>query len=270
MVFPPVVALILFALAVPTYGAHGAHAYGAHVRVTCEGIQEFSVSKPEVQCSDAKVLSDPDGNLVPGFSFALASLPKGRLSASSAGGSIRDFGYNGGEASALFKDTLSIAGEWKGLLPITVSLYLRYTFAGLGEARLRTAVGTRSSGAMLDDNRAHVRMIRKGFGGVTLNRIESTGNVQLPAEGLYQPSAGIVLSVTEMVHQDSPTLDIRALVTTFSSPNLGSLGSIISALVSADAELQVSIPGDLAYESASRAFLTGSYPSPTIDFLKKR
>lgn len=246
----PFVTSLLLGLAFPVQAAS--------VRVTCEGIHEFSISKPEVQCSQSALLSDPDGNLVPGFSFGFASLPKGKLAASAAGGSIRGIGYNGGEASALFTDKLSISGDWTGLLPVTVSVIVRYAFAGLGESQLHAGIRTRRADEIINTTQAQIQMVRKGFGGVVLTNVDSTGDINTPADGFYQPSSVIMLSTTEMVHHSSPQFDIRADLRGYSLPNLGSLGSVITALVSAELEFFVSIPEALGYESESGVFLADS------------
>ena len=78
-----------------------APADAAYVRANCRGIQEFSTSNVSVNCAENNELADPQGNLVSGFTSAMANLAEGRLVAAAAGGQIRDFGYNGGEAMAL-------------------------------------------------------------------------------------------------------------------------------------------------------------------------
>ena len=92
----------------------------ALVRANCRGIQELSLSEAEVSCYESNTLTDSAGHIMFGYTAAAASLKQGKLTADATGGAIRDVGYNGGEATALLKDKISIRGEWQGSIPVTV------------------------------------------------------------------------------------------------------------------------------------------------------
>ena len=96
--------------------------HAMYVRATCKGIVDFSDSAIRARCHEANLLTDPEGGLVSGFTTAAVDVATGALNAGAAGGQIRDVGYNGGEASAFFKDRLTILGDWQGAIPVTVSM----------------------------------------------------------------------------------------------------------------------------------------------------
>ena len=76
----PVPAWLLLLCALPTLGE------AAFVRTNCRGIQEFSMTDGNVSCQESSVLTDEDQHLMLGHTRAMASLQRGLLATSAAGG----------------------------------------------------------------------------------------------------------------------------------------------------------------------------------------
>ena len=228
----------------------------AYVRATCVGMQDFSESRRQASCAESNVLTDTDGTLIPGFSSAEADRARRQLRAVAAGASIRDAGYNGHEASALFKETVTVSGQWVGNVPVTVSLWLEYRFDGGGDSRMHANLHT-TTARYGEGNRAHIRMRRKGYGHAVLVNAESNGNFTVPDEGVYPSKSLLILRVTQMVDRMTPTMAIRAHLQSYALPNLRSLGSAVSALISAQGRVVISAPDGLTVTST---------PDQTQDF----
>lgn len=234
-------------------------AEAAFVRANCRGIQEFSITDSGVSCQESSVLDDDDGHLILGHTRATASLPRGLLLSSAAGGQIRDLGSNGGEAGALLMDRLTISGDWVGSIPVTVRLCVDYKFAGFGESRVHATLRTSPANGVAGGSQARIRLFHRGFGGAVLADFNSRGEFEIPAEGARAPQSVLVLSVTENIHHSSPELNLRADIAAFALPNLEALEPVLSSFSQVVAWVVVSLPERLAFSSESGTFLTQPY-----------
>lgn len=234
-------------------------AESAFVRANCRGIQEFSTTESHVSCQESSVLDDESDHLMLGHTRASASLPRGLLFSSAAGGQIRDLGSNGGEAGALLMDRLTISGDWVGSIPVTVRLCVDYKFAGFGESRVHATLRTSAANSIAGANRARVRLSHRGFGGAVLADFDSRGEFEIPTEGSRPSQSALVLSVTENVHHSAPELNVRADVAAFALPNLEALEPVLSSFSRVVAWIIVSLPGGIAFSSESGRFLSEPY-----------
>ena len=250
--------LVLFALS--------SFAEAAFVRANCRGIQEFSLSEHQVSCQQSSVLSDDNERLMLGHTRAAASLVQARLSASAAGGQIRDVGSNGGEAGALLMDRLTITGDWHGSAAVTVRLCVAYKFAGFGESRIHASLRTSSADKATGDNQARVRLSHRGFGGTVLADFHSRGEFEIPAEGPRAPQSVFELSATEKVHHSQPTMNLRADIAVFALPNLEALEPVLSSFSQAVAWISISLPEQLRFSSESGVFLSHSRASGRMEW----
>lgn len=229
----------------------------AFVRANCRGIQELSTSKSLVRCEESSVLEDGE-RLMLGHTRAAASLDEARLSSSASGGQMRGVGSNGGEAGAVLKDRLTITGDWEGTLAVTVRLCVAYTFAGFGDSRVHAVLRTSSGGTLGYASQARVRLSHRGFGGASLENVESHGVFAIPRPGRRPSRSVFELSVTERIRHDNPVLSLRADLATYALPNLEPLDPVMSSFAEAEAWLAVSIPPSLGLLSQSGAFLRAS------------
>lgn len=228
----------------------------AVVRANCRGIQELSTSEAQVSCQESSVLSDDDEHLILGHTRASANLARGRLSTSAAGGQIRDVGWNGGEAGALFADRLKFGGDWDGHIAVTVHMCVAYRFAGFGESRIDATLRASSVDSSAAVNQARVRLRHRGFGGTALVGFESRGEFTIPEEGPRAPQAVFELTVTQTVHRSSPEMNVRADIASIALPNLESLEPVLSSFTRSVALIAVSLPERLALSSESGVFLS--------------
>ncbi len=212
-----------------------------------------------VSCHESSILTDENEHVMLGHTRATASLARGLLSTSAAGGQIRDVGSNGGEAGALLMDRLTIIGDWDGYIPITVRLCVEYKFAGFGESRIHATLRTSSAKSAAGDNRARVRLSHRGFGGTALEDFESRGEFEIPEEGSRAPQSTFALSAIQKVHRSSPEVNVRADIAAFALPNLEALEPILSSFSLAVAWIQVSLPEHLEFSSESGVFLSEPY-----------
>lgn len=240
--------LLVAAVSIPTQAAH--------VRANCRGIQEFSMSEPEVSCYQSDTLTDSAGHIMFGYTAAAASLTRGKLTASASGGAIRDIGYNGGEATALLKDKISIQGEWQGSIPVTVSVWVAYKFAGFGESRIHASLGTTTVQRPVAENRVSIRLVHRGFNQASLSNVNNMGTYQSPEDGSYPAQSILSLSVTETIERESPYLEVRARLDSYALPNLDTLNPTASSLVNVEARISVSLPQPLKFTSESGTFLS--------------
>ena len=212
------------------------------LRVTCRGLFQLSVTDPALECSESDVLTDPEGGMLSAFSAAEADLAGARLGAGAAGGAIRDVGYIGREASALMLQDFRIEGDWRGAMPLTITLELRYGFGGYGEGRMRAALWGSLDGAIRRENYAGFRMRHTGFGGALLSDDNSRGNHSRPEPGPYPSRSDLRLRVVQHVPRERPDIVVRVDLYTLATPSLGSLDTTTSALATAQAELMMSAP----------------------------
>ncbi|MDH3693490.1 MAG: hypothetical protein OER96_02835 [Gammaproteobacteria bacterium] len=217
-------------------------ALAAWVHVTCHGHPEFSSSVGTMSCSQLDLLEDGSGYFISVVSEAKANRELGRLSVISGGGSIRNVGFDGGESKAYLRRTFTIDGEWRGWLPVTVTIDLNYLFIGDGESQLHANLWTYGSNGLVSENHFRLLMYYDGFEHTYLVHSRNEGAINIPNEGAYGDHAAFTLSATQLVHHSSPTLDVRVDLLGWSSPTLGRLGSKISASVEADARIDISIP----------------------------
>lgn len=231
----------------------------AFVRTNCRGIQEFSTTDSDVSCQESSVLTDEGQRLMLGHTRAAASLKRGLLSTSAAGGQIRDVGSNGGEAGALLMDRLTIVGDWDGFVLVGVRLCVRYRFAGFGESRIHATLRTSSAQVASGDNQARVRLSHRGFGGTRLSNLESRGEFEIPEEGPRSAQSMLALSVIQRVHHSSPEMSVRADIAAFALPNLEALEPVLSSFGRALAWISVSLPQRLEFSSESSMFLSEPY-----------
>ncbi|MDX1433650.1 MAG: hypothetical protein R3286_14500 [Gammaproteobacteria bacterium] len=234
-------------------------AQAAHVRVTCRGIQEYSRFERALSCDESNVLTDQDGRLVFGHTSAQADLARGTLAASASGGSVRDVGYNGGEATALFKDEFAVEGAWQGEVPVTVSMWITYRFAGSGESRIHASLGATASSGLIADDRAQIRLHHRGFNKATLQNVINDGGYRTPQNGSYPAQSTLVMSITEMVAFDSPRLIVRARVDSYALPNLDTINPSAASLVDVRARISVSLPEHLHLRSESESHPSGPH-----------
>lgn len=234
-------------------------ANAAHVRVTCRGIQEYSRFERVVSCDESSVLSGPDGRLLFGHTAARVELARGLLAASASGGAVRDVGYNGGEATALFMDELFVEGSWQGRVPVTVSMWIRYKFAGSGESRIHASLGATASTALSANNRAQIRLNHRGFNRATLQTVINDGAFRTPQNGSYPAQSTLEMSVTEMVALESPRLVVRARVDSYALPNLDTINPTAASLVEVEAHISVFLPEHLRVGSESEGLLSGPH-----------
>lgn len=249
----PVPAWLLLLCALPTL------VEAAFVRANCRGIQELSMTDGNVSCQESSVLTDENAHLMLGHTRATASLQRGLLTSSAAGGQIRDVGSNGGEAGALFVDRLTIVGDWDGFVLVRVRLCVQYKFAGFGESRIHATLRTSSAHSASGDNQARVRLSHRGFGGTRLSDFESRGEFAIPEEGLRSAQSMLALSVIQRVHHGSPEMRVRADIAAFALPNLEALEPVLSSFGGAVAWISVSLPERLEFSSESGMFLSEPY-----------
>lgn len=228
----------------------------AFVRANCRGIQKFSTTENTVSCQESNVLADDADNLMLGHTRAEASLPRGMLSTSAAGGQIRDVGANGGEAGALMKDRLILRGAWDGTVSVGIRLCVSYRFAGFGESRVHATLRTSAANEATGENQARVRLRHRGFGGTVLTDFESRGRFSIPEAGARPARSTIALHVTEDVHSDSPEINVRADVAAFALPNLEPLEPVLSSFSGVVAWVEVTVPDAIELSSESGVFLS--------------
>ena len=217
------------------------------------------MTEGNVSCQESSVLSDENAHLMLGHTRATASLQRGLLTSSAAGGQIRDVGSNGGEAGALLVDRLTIVGDWDGFVLVSVRLCVQYKFAGFGESRIHATLRTASASSASGDNQARVRLSHRGFGGTTVADFRSRGEFEIPEEGPRPASSTLALSVTERVHRGSPEMSVRADIAVYALPNLEPLEPVLSSFGGAVAWISVSLPERLEFSSESGMFLSVPY-----------
>lgn len=218
-----------------------AAAEAAQVRVTCRGVQQLSTTERAVSCHETDAFTDRDGRILFGHTAAAADLANGTLTASASGGSIRDIGYNGGEATALLKDEIPVPGEWRGSIPVTVTMRIAYRFAGFGESRIHASLSATSAPGPSARHRALIRLSHRGFDQVSLRSVAGDGSYAVPADGAYPSRAVLTMSVTEMVAASSPRVTVRARLDGYALPNLDSVNPSADSLVDAEARITVSL-----------------------------
>jgi len=228
----------------------------AFVRANCRGIQKFSTTENTVSCQESNVLADDADNLMLGHTRAVASLPRGMLSTSAAGGQIRDVGANGGEAGALMKDRLILRGEWDGTISVGVRLCVSYRFAGFGESRIHATLRTSAANDAIGENQAGVYLRHRGFGGTVLTDLDSRGRFSIPEVGPRPTRSIFALRVTEEVYSDSPEISVRADVAAFALPNLEPLEPVLSSFSGVVAWVEVTVPDAIELSSESGVFLS--------------
>ena len=209
---------------------------------TCSGLHQLADDRPEVDCDESYVLTDPQGSLISGYSTARANLNCLQLDAAAAGGHIRDTAYHGREAVSKVLDTFTVIGNWQDSLPVTVSMRVRYRLDGFGESRLDTVLQLSPAKRGLERNRANLRVLHTKLGGAFLFNVDSGGNYRMPGDGRYPPMSFIELWVTQMVEPHSPVVDLRAELHAYPLPTIGGLEPTIFSLVNAQATIRVSSP----------------------------
>ena len=232
--------LLLLLSLVPAGG--GTAASEDLLRVTCRGQFQLSVTEPALECSESGMLTDPEGGLLSAFSAATAELGSARLGAGAAGGAIRHVGYNGREASALMLQSFRITGDWRGTMPLTVTLELQYGFGGYGEGRMKVALRSSLDGTIRREHYAGFRMRHTELGGALLADDNSRGDHSLPQPGRYPSRSSVTLGVVQQVPRERPDIVVRADLYVLATPSLGSFDTSTSALVTAQAALSLSAP----------------------------
>ena len=222
-----------------------------YVHASCTGVIKYSTTRHEAHCVVENVLEDAEGTLIPGYSSAFANLRHGRLRAAAAGASVDSADYNGHEAAALFKDTLRISGQWSGRVPVTVSMWIRYQFDGIGDAQLRAQLSATETPQPTIRNRARIELRHRGDNRVQLTNANSQGNFAAPENGRYKPRSVLLLQVTQMVDARRPQIDIRAHLQSFALPNPRPLRPIVSSLIRAEGRLEATAPSMFHIESES-------------------
>ena len=233
--------------------------------VPCWGKHRLSDDRTQLDCNESYVLTGPQGALVTGYSKATANLNRGDLAAAAIGAHIRDTEYHGRQASSIILDTLTVSGEWRGSLPVTISMRVNYRFDGFGESRLDTGLQLTPSNRGQERNRAAVRVLHTGFGGAPLFNVDSAGNHQVPGDGPYPSASFIELLVTQMLRLDSPVIDLRAELQSYALPSIGHFGTTLVSLVAAQATIRVSSPCPVEITSDSGEFMAKKYPGAKID-----
>ena len=225
-----------------TLGMRQATAGEDLLRVTCRGLFQLSVTEPALECAESDMLTDPQGGLMSAFSAAEATLSDPRVGVGAAGGGIRNVGYIGREATALMLQSVRIIGEWKGRMPLTVTLEIQYGFGGYGEARMKAALRSSLDGTIRRENLSGFRMRHTELGGATLTDDDSSGDYTVPQPGPYPSRSTLSLSVVQPVPSGQPAVRIRADLQALATPSLGSIDVSTSALVRARARILLSAP----------------------------
>ena len=227
-------------------------------RVTCKGIHKLSSAATADSCLEDAMLHDGHGRFLSSVSGAHVDPVRGTLSASAGGGSIRDIGYGGREATSVIAERFRLRGAWTGVMPVEITLTLQYDFEGDGESRLRAMLRSSSGTATRREHRAAVRMRHTGLGGAVLVAGTAKGRFAQPDPGRIARRATIELKVVQGIDAADPVLDIRADLLAYALPNLGPFDESLTSLVRARGEIGFSAPCPFRIEAPQHAVAWGA------------
>ena len=220
-------------------------------RVTCKGIHKLSSDATGDSCAESGMLDDTQGRFLPSFSEALADLGRGVLAATAGGGAIRGVGYDGREATTVIIEKFRLNGSWTGTMPVEITMKLRYRFGGDGESRLGALLRSSSPTAVRGEHQAAMWMHHTGLGGAVVRAGATKGRFEQPAEGSIASRASVELKVTQSIDAAAPELAIRADLTAYAMPNLGSFEESLTSLVDARGEIEFAAPCPFRIEAPS-------------------
>ena len=227
-------------------------------RVTCKGIHKLSSAATADSCFEDAMLHDGHGRFLSSVSGAHVDPVRGTLSASAGGGSIRDIGYGGREATSVIAERFRLSGTWTGVMPVEITLTLQYDFEGDGESRLRAMLRSTSGAATRREHRAAIRMRHTGLGGAVLVAGTAKGRFEQPEAGRIARRATIEIKVVQGIDAAHPVFDMRADLLAYALPNLGSFDESLTSLVRARGELEISAPCPFRIEAPRHAVAWGA------------
>ena len=240
----PAVVLLAGMLAATTAGA------GLY-RVTCKGIHKLSSDATGDSCAESGMLDDTRGRFLPSFSEALADVGRGVLAATAGGGAIRDVGYDGREATSVVIERLRLNGSWTGTMPVEVTMRLRYRFGGDGESRLGAMLRSSAAGQIGSEHQAEMWLRYTGLGGAVLFAGDTKGRFEQPTAGRIASRTIVELKVFQSIDAAAPELEVRADLTAYAMPNLGSFEESLTSLVDAQGEIEFAAPCPFRIEAPS-------------------
>ena len=211
-------------------------------RVTCKGILEMSSTTSGGSCAESGKLDDAHGRFLPSLSEAHADLGRGILAATAGGGSIRDIGYDGREATSVIIERLRLNGSWRGKMPIEITMKLRYRFEGDGESRLGVMLRSSTSGSGRGEHLATVWIRYTGLGGAVVLAGNTRGQFTQPDDGGIASRASVELKVVQRIDATAPDVEIRADLMAYALPNLGLFEESLTSLVYAHGEIELAAP----------------------------
>ena len=222
-------------------------------RVTCKGIHKLSSTAAADSCFEDAMLHDGHGRFLSSVSGAHADLERGTLSASAGGGSIRDIGYGGREATSVIVERFRLRGSWTGVMPVEITLTLRYDFEGDGESRLMATLRSSSGTVLQGEHRAAVKLRHTGLGGAVLVADMAKGRFEQPDAGRVERRDTVELKVIQGVDAADPVFDLRADLVAYAMPNLGPFDESLTSLVRAQGEIELSAPCPFRIEAPQHA-----------------
>ena len=227
-------------------------------RVTCKGIHKLSTAATADSCFEDAMLHDGHGRFLSSVSGAHADPVRGILSASAGGGSIRDIGYGGREATSVIAERFRLRGAWTGVMPVEITLTLHYDFEGDGESRLRAMLRSSSGTATRHEHRAAVKLRHTGLGGAVLVAGTAKGRFEQPDPGRIARRATIELKVVQGIDAADPVFDLRADLLAYALPNLGPFDESLASLVRARGAIEFSAPCPFRIETPRHAAAWGA------------
>lgn len=211
-------------------------------RVTCKGIHKLSSDATGDSCAESAMIDDPQGRFLPSISEAVADLGRGVLAATAGGGSIRGVGYGGREATSVIIERFRLGGSWTGVMPVEITMKLRYRFEGDGESRLGTLLRSSIPMEFQDVQQAAMWVHFTGLGGAVVLEGRTRGRFEQPADGTIANGTTVELKVTQTVDAAKPELEVRADLIAYAMPNLGSFEESLTSLVQARGEIELTAP----------------------------
>ncbi len=238
-------ALLLAAMLAATTAEAGLY------RVTCKGIHKLSSDASGDSCVESGMLDDARGRFLPSISEAVADLGRGVLAATAGGGAIRGVGYGGREATSVIIERFRLDGSWTGAMPVEITMKLRYRFDGDGESRLGVLLRSSIPRELRAMHQAAMWMHYTGLGGAVVIEGRTGGRFEQPADGGIANDTTIEIKVIQRVEAAAPDLEIRADLTAYAMPNLGSFEESLTSLVRAHGEIGLTAPCPFRIEAPS-------------------
>ena len=220
-------------------------------RVTCKGIHKLASDATGDSCAESGMLDDSRGRFLPSFSEAHADLGRGVLTATAGGGAIRGVGYDGREATSVIIERFRLNGAWTGTMPVEITMKLRYRFGGDGESRLGVLLRSSVARQIRREHQAAMWMRYTGLGGAAVFAGATKGRFEQPADGGTASRAAVELKVIQNLDAAAPEIQVRADLTAYAMPNLGSFEESLTSLVDAQGEIELAAPCPFRIEAPS-------------------